>query len=189
LPLRQRAPQWTAKDPILFESGDTNLYGYVLQDPINFVDRSGNCPWCIAGIITAINLFFNSIPTDTPGAGTGEIIGGVVTVGLGALGGAAGVATSEGSALSCPAGLLGLNIHPHAAQRMVERGITEKMVKKALEKGVPYLDPKNGTINYVLEGGFASGKSLLVGQNPNTSLIITVIRGSNLVRLRMTPLR
>jgi hypothetical protein len=54
---------------------------------------------------------------------------------------------------------------------MVERGITEKMVKKALEKGVPYLDPKNGTINYVLEGGFASGKSLLVGQNPNTSLI------------------
>jgi len=49
--------RWTSKDPILFESGDTNLYGYVLQDPINFVDPSGNCPWCIAGIITAINLF------------------------------------------------------------------------------------------------------------------------------------
>jgi RHS repeat-associated protein len=30
--------RWTAKDPILFAGGDTNLYGYVLNDPINFVD-------------------------------------------------------------------------------------------------------------------------------------------------------
>ena len=134
---------------------------------------------------TAINLFFTSTPTDTPGAGIDDIIGGVVIVGLGALGGAAGVAARERNALSCPAGPSGLNISPHAAQRMAKRGITEKMVKKALEKSVPYLDPKNGTINYVLEGGFASGKSLLVGQNPNTDLITTVIRGSNLVRPRM----
>lgn len=33
--------RWTSKDPIRFEGGDTNLYGYVLQDPINFVDPSG----------------------------------------------------------------------------------------------------------------------------------------------------
>jgi len=32
--------RWTAKDPILFAGGDTNLYGYVLNDPVNFVD-----PW------------------------------------------------------------------------------------------------------------------------------------------------
>ena len=25
--------RWTAKDPILFDGGDSNLYGYVLQDP------------------------------------------------------------------------------------------------------------------------------------------------------------
>lgn len=31
----------TAKDPIGFDGGDSNLYGYVLQDPINFVDPSG----------------------------------------------------------------------------------------------------------------------------------------------------
>jgi RHS repeat-associated protein len=73
--------RWTSKDPIGFAGGDTNLYGYVLQDPINSVDPSGNCPLCIAGIITAITLFFASTPTDTPGAGTGEIIGGVVTNG------------------------------------------------------------------------------------------------------------
>lgn len=34
--------RWTSKDPILFAGGDTNLYGYVLNDPVNFVDPSGN---------------------------------------------------------------------------------------------------------------------------------------------------
>jgi RHS repeat-associated protein len=33
--------RWTAKDPILFAGGDTNLYGYVLNDPINFFDSIG----------------------------------------------------------------------------------------------------------------------------------------------------
>ncbi|WP_454722920.1 RHS repeat-associated core domain-containing protein [Delftia acidovorans] len=33
--------RWTAKDPILFEGGDTNLYGYVLQDPVNWIDPEG----------------------------------------------------------------------------------------------------------------------------------------------------
>jgi uncharacterized protein RhaS with RHS repeats len=33
--------RWTAKDPILFASGDTDLYGYVLNDPINFLDPDG----------------------------------------------------------------------------------------------------------------------------------------------------
>ncbi len=36
--------RWTAKDPILFEGGDTNLYGYVLNDPINLVDPEGTNP-------------------------------------------------------------------------------------------------------------------------------------------------
>ena len=33
--------RWTAKDPIRFRAGDTNLYGYVLGDPVNFVDPTG----------------------------------------------------------------------------------------------------------------------------------------------------
>jgi len=32
--------RWTAKDPILFAGGDTDLYGYCLNDPVNWVD-----PW------------------------------------------------------------------------------------------------------------------------------------------------
>ena len=33
--------KWRAKDPILFAGGDSNLYGYVLNDPVNLVDPSG----------------------------------------------------------------------------------------------------------------------------------------------------
>lgn len=30
-----------SKDPIDFDGGDTNLYGYVLNDPVNFIDMNG----------------------------------------------------------------------------------------------------------------------------------------------------
>ncbi len=33
--------RWTAKDPILFSGGDTDLYGYVLNNPINLIDSLG----------------------------------------------------------------------------------------------------------------------------------------------------
>jgi RHS repeat-associated protein len=33
--------KWTAKDPIGFSGGDSNLYGYVLQDPVSFFDPDG----------------------------------------------------------------------------------------------------------------------------------------------------
>ena len=33
--------KWTAKDPIGFDGGDSNLYGYVLGDPVGFVDPDG----------------------------------------------------------------------------------------------------------------------------------------------------
>jgi RHS repeat-associated protein len=33
--------RWTAKDPIGFAGGDTDLFGYCLNDPINYVDPSG----------------------------------------------------------------------------------------------------------------------------------------------------
>jgi RHS repeat-associated protein len=33
--------RWTAKDPIRFAGGDTNIYGYVLNDPVNTTDAHG----------------------------------------------------------------------------------------------------------------------------------------------------
>lgn len=37
--------RWTAKDPIKFNGGDANLYGYVFTDPINGVDLYGLERW------------------------------------------------------------------------------------------------------------------------------------------------
>ena len=33
--------RWTAKDPIRFAGGDSNLFGYVSNNPVNFIDPSG----------------------------------------------------------------------------------------------------------------------------------------------------
>ena len=33
--------RWTSKDPVLFAGGDTNLYGYVVNDPVNYFDPGG----------------------------------------------------------------------------------------------------------------------------------------------------
>jgi RHS repeat-associated protein len=37
--------RWMAKDPILFAGGDTDLYGYCLNDPVNWVDPEGLRNW------------------------------------------------------------------------------------------------------------------------------------------------
>jgi len=44
--------RWTAKDPILFNGGDTDLYGYCVNDPVNFVDQDGYLAFFWHGIIT-----------------------------------------------------------------------------------------------------------------------------------------
>lgn len=47
--------RWTAKDPILFDGGDTNLYSYVSADPVNFNDPAGT----FGGAVGPINDPFN----------------------------------------------------------------------------------------------------------------------------------
>ncbi len=37
--------RWTSKDPIGFDGGDVNLYGYVFDDPVNLVDPFGLDAW------------------------------------------------------------------------------------------------------------------------------------------------
>jgi RHS repeat-associated protein len=39
--------RWTAKDPIDFSGGDSNLYAYVGNDPINYVDPEGKVAWFV----------------------------------------------------------------------------------------------------------------------------------------------
>ena len=48
--------KWTAKDPIGFDGGDANLYGYVSSDPVNFVDPTGEfgVPGAVAGAFVGV---------------------------------------------------------------------------------------------------------------------------------------
>ena len=48
--------RWTAKDPIGFNGGSTNLYGYVLNDPVNFVDPWGLLRRNPDGSLVAVNV-------------------------------------------------------------------------------------------------------------------------------------
>jgi hypothetical protein len=73
--------RWTAKDPILFESGSIDLYGYCLNDPINWVDREGlveDEPSKSAAIRTAIQLA-DIIPVPHPAYQIPMEIGAFVT--------------------------------------------------------------------------------------------------------------
>ncbi|MBI3658033.1 MAG: hypothetical protein HY232_16650, partial [Acidobacteria bacterium] len=118
-----------------------------------------------------------------------SVAGGVIGAGIGAIGGGTGSALF--AAASVQGGSLArtvLNISTHAAKQMADRGVTKKMVEVALTRGAKFWDPKNNAVNYVLKGGFASGKDLLVGQNPTTGVITTVIRGTNISTARMAPL-
>ena len=54
--------KWTAKDPIDFAGGDSNLYGYVLGDPVNFVDPDGRIAWVpIILIGSGLYLLYDTI--------------------------------------------------------------------------------------------------------------------------------
>ena len=69
----------------------------------------------------------------------------------------------------------------------VEAHVTAAMVAKAMERGKPFFDPKNGSYVYVLSRAMASGKDLMVSANLQ-GVITTVLTGSNLTRARFIPL-
>ena len=48
--------RWTAKDPIRFDGGDTNLYGYVVGDLVNLIDPPGLI-WQTVGTDNHFNVF------------------------------------------------------------------------------------------------------------------------------------
>jgi RHS repeat-associated protein len=91
--------RWTAKDPLGFAARDSNLYGYVLNDPVNFVDPDGKFAQLIGGFaggtaagalvgatlgVLKITFTGGSLAEIFLGAAKGAVIGGAVG-GLGGL--------------------------------------------------------------------------------------------------------
>jgi uncharacterized protein RhaS with RHS repeats len=55
--------RWAAKDPIGFAGGDTDVYGYVTNSPINHIDSSGLLapPWHVGITFLAAMSYSNGI--------------------------------------------------------------------------------------------------------------------------------
>jgi len=70
--------RWTIKDPIRFDGGDTNLYGYVLNDPVNLLDSTG-LDWIfdrVTGTLSQTDTsgnVINSWPAKSGPYGNGEL--------------------------------------------------------------------------------------------------------------------
>ena len=87
--------RWTTRDPLGFAGGDTNLYGYVLQDPVNFSDPLGLWTFQLG---LSFNLQFGIFNFNI---GAGLVIDGhgdIGTYNYGGLGG--GVGADAGAGLS-----------------------------------------------------------------------------------------
>jgi RHS repeat-associated protein len=80
--------RWISKDPIGFNGGDNNLYGYVVNDPINFIDPSG---------LVTLKDFLGHVGTGFGvGVGAGLVVGVInPTAGL-ATGAAVGIGVALG---------------------------------------------------------------------------------------------
>jgi len=95
---------WTSKDPIRFDAGDNNLYGYTYSDPVNFIDPNGQIGLAGFAVGAAIGGISSGIGTLATGgslvdagisAGIGAVTGGF----FGASGGGLLAAVGKGAAL------------------------------------------------------------------------------------------
>ncbi len=103
--------RWTAKDPIGFGGGDTDLYGYAFNDPVNCTDPSGLSFWgsFAGGVVTGL-----ATGAMVAGAAAGAILLGVpavaVTSGLVAIGAIGGIATVASMVANPSADNIGFNL-------------------------------------------------------------------------------
>jgi len=81
-----RDGRWTSKDPILFAAGDSNLYGYVLSDPVNLIDPTGEFIWVLVGA-AALTGIGNALVTASNGGSVCDVaLAFAIGAGAGALG-------------------------------------------------------------------------------------------------------
>jgi len=75
--------RWTAKDPILFAGGDTDLYGYCLNDPVNLIDQWGL--YLTAGQEITVSFISGAGATAGTFLGGGPLTSGLVAGAAGAI--------------------------------------------------------------------------------------------------------
>ncbi len=109
--------RWTAKDPIRFDGGTSNLYAYVGGNPLSYVDPTGEVAWVAAG--AGIGAFVNVAATVAYNAASGQstswqqvgaaAVSGAIAGAYGALAGPVGgtVARMLGSKANGALGLAG----------------------------------------------------------------------------------
>jgi len=66
--------RWTAKDPIGFAGGDTDLYGYCVNDPVTCIDPRGQVG--LAGVV--VGAFAGAYGGFLSGMTSGNITGGII---------------------------------------------------------------------------------------------------------------
>jgi RHS repeat-associated protein len=126
--------RWTNKDPILFAGGDTNLYGYVANDPVNWIDPRG---------------------TDT------QSYGATVSGGFGGLGGTISAAynTDNSGGSSCTYSMGPGVTSPGASFTFDITGTTAKTVSNLLGNGSVVsgglFDYLGGALGYVSGNGYS----------------------------------
>ena len=79
--------RWTSKDPIRFDGGDTNLYGYVIADPVNRNDLSGLSS---DNLLPQMPSFTEAAPQSSFAAPVADIVVGGIEVGASVVAGVAG---------------------------------------------------------------------------------------------------
>jgi RHS repeat-associated protein len=134
--------RWTAKDPIRFAGGDTDLYGYVLNNPVNLIDpegKVGGLAGAIGGAITgAISGFVvGGLTGGSQGAQLGAVVGaatGMVT-GLLPLGPVWAIAVGGvgGYLVGDMLGSTSLADHDLIRQQEENRAEAERILQKAQE--------------------------------------------------------
>jgi RHS repeat-associated protein len=197
-PVRSR---FLSDDPIGFAGGDPNLYAYVGNDPLNFVDPTGEWGWI--GVAAAAAQIAGAASAAGAAAGVlsgrksagGAAAGAALGAGLGAAGGALGRLAARGAGRLLSGGaargarfvtnaagetrifLRGaegtLEVSSHAAQRITQRGLSLDAVEEVISAQNPFQYFHNG----VWKTGFYDPASqVFVGSANGT--IRTVIPGA-----------
>ena len=79
--------RWTAKDPILFDGEDTDLFGYCLNDPVNSIDFVGLLTsgenFFIGAVGTTVSIIASVTPVAPFASALGGLSAGLLTVVMG----------------------------------------------------------------------------------------------------------